>query len=332
MATMTWPTTLQQAVIYFADADRCMEAAISLRWPNGKVTCPTCGSTEVHFISTRNVWRCKGAKHDRQQFSVKIGTVMEDSPISLDKWMVALWLLSAAKNGISSYELHRAIGITQKSAWFMLHRVRLAMQEDNGPFSGHVEADETYIGGKARNMRPGRKARILKGRKSGVTGKIAVWGALQRGSEEAKSRIKTRVIPNVRRRNTLLQVKANVLVGSTVYTDALKSYEPPAKWGPQDLYVHKVIDHAKSYVEGAVHTNGIENFWSLLKRTIKGTYVSVEPFHLFRYLDEQAFRFNERGLTDSERFNKVASMIVGKRVTYKELCGGNPAAVSLGLQ
>lgn len=320
---MTWPETLQQAVIYFSDPDRALEAAISLRWVDGTVTCPTCGSTDVRFIASRRIWRCKGGHPEKQQFSVKIGTVMEDSPITLDKWMVALWLLSAAKNGISSYELHRAIGITQKSAWFMLHRIRLAMQDTPGALSGHVEADETYIGGKARNMHQGRKDRVLKGRQSGVTGKIAVWGALERSTPERKSRVITKVVPNVRRSSVLLEVKKNVRTGSTVYTDSLKSYERPVKWGPRDLYVHKVIDHAKSYVEGAVHTNGMENFWSLLKRTIKGTYVSVEPFHLFRYLDEQAFRFNERGLTDSERFKQVVSAIVGKRLTYETLTGGS---------
>jgi transposase-like protein len=321
MATMAWPETLQQAVIYFSDKAQCLEAAISLRWPDGVVTCPTCGSDNVHFIASRQIWRCNGGHPERKQFSVKIGTVMEDSPISLDKWMVALWLLSAAKNGISSYELHRAIGITQKSAWFMLHRIRLAMQGEAEPFSGHVEADETYIGGKARNMHKGRKERVLKGRESGSTGKIAVWGALERSTPERKSRVVTKVVPNVRRSSVLLEVKKNVRPGSTVYTDSLRSYERPASWGPRDLYIHKVIDHAKSYVDGAVHTNGMENFWSLLKRTIRGTYVSVEPFHLFRYLDEQAFRFNERGFTDSERFKQVVSAIVGKRLTYRALTG-----------
>lgn len=323
MATsMSWPETLQQAVIYFADPDRALEAAISLRWKDG-VTCPTCGSTDVHFIATRRIWRCKGKAHDRQQFSVKIGTVMEDSPISLDKWMVAIWLLSSAKNGISSYELGRAIGLTQKSAWFMLHRIRLAMQDDPGPFRGHVEADETFVGGRARFMHKDKRDRVFKGRQAGRFGKIAVWGVLERGTSERQSRVKTQVVKNVRRGQVLLNVKKNVIQGTTLYTDALKSYEMPEKWGPRDFYIHKVIDHAKAYADGAVHTNGMENFWSLLKRSIKGTYVSVEPFHLFRYLDEQAFRFNERGMTDAERFNKVGSMIVGKRLTYRALTGAD---------
>jgi transposase-like protein len=250
---------------------------------------------------------------------------MEDSPIALDKWMVAIWLLSAAKNGISSYELHRAIGITQKSAWFMLHRIRLAMQGGpSGPFSGHVEADETFIGGKARFMHRDRAKRI--GMKRGVNprlGKVAVFGLLQRNTPGRKSRVKMSVVPNVRRGHVLLEAKKNVGRGSTLYTDALKSYEWPASWGPNDYFIHQVIDHAEAYVRGNVHTNGLENFWSLLKRMIKGTYVSIEPFHLFRYLDEQAFRFNERGLTDSERFKQVGSAVVGKRLTYRALTGAD---------
>jgi len=324
MASMNWPETLQQAVVYFADPARCLEAAISLRWPGG-VTCPTCGSGDVHFIATRSIWRCKAQQHERQQFSVKIGTVMEDSPISLDKWMVAIWLLSAAKNGISSYELHRAIGITQKSAWFLLHRIRLAMHEGpKGPFSGHVEADETFIGGKARFMHRDRAKRIgMKRGGSPFTGKVAVFGLLERNTPGKKSRVKMAVVPNVRRGSVLLEAKKNVGRGSTLYTDALKSYEWPESWGPNDYFIHQVIDHAEAYVRGNVHTNGMENFWSLLKRMIKGTYVSIEPFHLFRYLDEQAFRFNERGLTDSERFKQVGSAVVGKRLTYRQLTGAD---------
>ncbi|MGE4068523.1 MAG: IS1595 family transposase [Vicinamibacterales bacterium] len=316
MATMTWPKTLQQAVIYFSDADRCLEAAIELRWQGRPVTCPTCGSTDVHFIATRRIWRCKNV-HERRQFSVKIGTIMEDSPISLDKWMVAIWLLSAAKNGISSYELGRAIGITQKSAWFMLHRIRLAMQdgEGGGKLGGEVEADETFIGGKARFMHKDRRKRMVK-HGSKLAGKVAVMGLLERHSKNGRSRVRTAVIPNVRRHSVREQVSKHVEPGATLNTDAFKSYN-----GLDADYVHKVIDHAECYVEGTVHTNGLENFWSLLKRALKGTYVSVEPFHLFRYLDEQSFRFNERGLTDAERFRLVANAVAGKRLTYRALTG-----------
>ncbi len=258
--------------------------------------------------------------------------VMEDSPIPLDKWMVAIWLLANAKNGISSYELHRAIGVTQKTAWFLLHRIRLAMQASalgngKGPMTGHVEADETFIGGKARNMHQDRRQRVFKGREAGAVGKTAVMGLLQRHGADGHSVVRAMVVPNTRRRNLQQQLRQHVRMdGETVlYTDALKSYEPvnPKGWRPSDLYIHQVIDHAEKYVDGQVHTNGMENFWSLLKRAIRGTYVSIEPFHLFRYLDEECFRFNNRKMTDAERFAHAAATIVGKRLTYKALIGAD---------
>ena len=315
MATEKAPTTLQQAIRYFTDPDVCLAAAVELRWGNGPVTCPTCGSTDVHFIQTRRIWRCS-QQHDRRQFSVKIGTVMEDSPLGLDKWMVAIWLLANAKNGISSYELGRAIGITQKSAWFMLHRVRLAMQDTSTrKLGGEVELDETFIGGKARNMHFRKRERmgITQGRS--MAGKVAVLGLLERNKEKC-SRIRLAQIPSNKRRHLMPHVEQLVEKGSTVHTDSLPSYI-----SLQTDYVHNVIDHAEAYVNGNVHTNGLENFWSLLKRAIKGTYVSVEPFHLFRYLDEQSFRFNNRKMTDAERFAHAAATIVGKRLTYKALIG-----------
>ena len=311
------PETLLEATRFFSDPDTCLKAAIQLRWGNGPITCPTCGTPNPHFIATRRIWRCS-QQHPRRQFSVKVGTVMEDSPISLDKWMVAIWLLANAKNGISSYELHRAIGVTQKTAWFLLHRIRLAMQaDDGGKLDGGVEVDETYIGGVARYMHKGKRARVLQGRKGGMTGKIAVMGLLQRHPDKGESRVRLRVVRNPRREELTHHIKANVEVGANVFTDALPSYDMLY----QDGYIHNVIDHAQKYVNGIVHTNGMENFWSLLKRAIKGTYVSVEPFHLFRYLDEESFRFNNRKLTDAERFAYAASTIIGKRLTYKTLIG-----------
>lgn len=276
----------------------------------------------VRFDRKRRVWECN-SKHPKRQFSVKVGTIFQDSPIGLDKWLPTVWLIANCKNGISSYEVARDLGVTQKTGWFMLHRVRLAMQDPKtgGTLNGDVEADETFIGGKARFMHRGRKQRVLKGRESGVIGKTAVMGLLQRNTATSKSKVRMTIVPNVRRKSLLLEVKKNVRLGSNLYTDALKSYEVPAAWGPSDLYRHQVIDHAESYVNGNVHTNGMENFWSLLKRTIKGTYVSVEPFHLFRYLDEQAFRFNERGGNDSDRFDATVGRIIGKRLTYKLLIG-----------
>jgi transposase-like protein len=215
-----------------------------------------------------------------------VGTIFEDSPIPLKSWLLAMWQIASCKNGISSYELARAIGVTQKSAWFMNHRIRLAMQDTStgGKLGGTVEVDETFIGGKARNMHIDKRRERTRGR--GPVGKAAVMGLLQRHPEKGKSRVRTTVVPNIRKHKLHSQIEKHVEDGSAVYTDALKSYD-----GLDLYYQHKVIDHAERYVDGQVHTNGLENFWSLLKRTIKGTYVSVEPFHLFRYLDEQAFRF-----------------------------------------
>jgi transposase-like protein len=314
MATTAAPKTLQQAIRHYSDPDVCQQELADSRWPDG-VTCPHCGSKDVSYLANQRRWQCK-TKHPRRQFSVKVGTIFEDSPIGLDKWFVAVWLLGAAKNGISSYEIHRAIGVTQKTAWFMLHRIRLAMQvDDGGKLDGGIEVDETYIGAKARNMHKGKRARVLQGRKGGLSGKIAVMGLLQRHPDKGESRIRLRVVRNPRREELTHHIKENVEQGANVYTDSLPSYDMLH----HDGYIHDVINHAEKYADGIVHTNGMENFWSLLKRTLGGTYVSVEPFHLFRYLDEQAFRFNARKDVDSGRFADVLKSVSGRRVMYKEL-------------
>jgi hypothetical protein len=327
MATIPLPKTLQEAIVYFSNPETCHAEMILLRWPDGIVKCPTCGSTKVSYLKSRRVWECgEQPRHAKRQFSAKVGTIMEDSALGIDKWLVAMWLISNAKNGISSYELGKAIGVTQKSAWFMLHRIRLAMHDDpNDKFSGQIEADETFVGGKARNMHREKRTRVFKGQYTGKIGKIAVAGLLERTSPDSPSRVRTHVVPNIRRFALQSELRKQVRMdgSATVYTDALKSYEQTSKWGPTDLYVHKVIDHARKYADGVVHTNGMENYWSLLKRTLKGTYVSVEPFHLFRYLDEQAFRFNTRKLTDAARFRLTAASIFGKRITFNTLIGAN---------
>lgn len=311
---MTSPKTLIEAVRYFASPDNCREYLVARRWPDG-VTCPTCGSKGVYFDRTLNGWKCK-TKHPRQKFTLKTGTIFEDSPIGFDKWLPVVWMITNCKNGVSSWEIHRAIGVTQKTAWFMLQRVRLAMQDDSGgKLGGDVEVDETYIGGAARFMHKSKKLRVLKGKKGGQIGKAAVLGLLERHSD-GTSRMKTHVVKNNRQTELKPIVRDTVSKGANLYTDALMSYQ-----GLDAQYVHNVIDHAECYVKGTVHTNGCENYWSLLKRTLKGTYVSVEPFHLFRYLDEQAFRFNNRSWNDAERFSAVVSAVVGRRLTYDELIG-----------
>lgn len=313
MASSAWPKTLQQAIVYFSDPETAFAEMVKFRWPDGVVRCPTCGSDAVYFTASRRIWQCR-ENHLRRQFSVKIGSIMEDSPLGIDKWLIASWLITNAKNGISSYELGRAIGITQKSAWFMLHRIRLAMQDEaGGTIGGDVEVDETFIGGKARNMHKSKRARVITG--TGGVGKVAVMGLLERHSEKGHSTMRTKIVPTHRPKDVLQAVvRTNVDAGANVYTDAHSSYT-----GLTADYIHGVIDHAEAYVDGQIHTNGCENFWSLLKRCIKGTYVSIEPFHLFRYLDEQCFRFNNRKMNDSERFMLTAANVFGKRLTFDQL-------------
>jgi transposase-like protein len=314
---MESPKTLQQAIQFFSDFENCRQFMIAVRWPDGKVRCPECGSDEVTYLKNAKVYRCYG-QHPRQKFSLKIGTVFEDSPIPLEKWLPAVWLLVNCKNGVSSYEIGRDLGITQKSAWFMMHRIRLAIQSQSfvkigGPGS-EVEADETFIGGKARNMHISERKRRITG--TGGKDKTKVMGILERGGKVRATVIETR-----KKKELQAEVRKHVEAGAALYTDALLSYE-----GLEGEYAHKVVDHAVQYVDGRIHTNGLENFWSLLKRGINGTYVSVEPFHLFRYLDEQTFRYNNRAtddnpLTDADRFHLALSQIAGKRLTFAEVTG-----------
>ncbi len=278
------PETLLEAIRYFSDPDVCLAFVVNMRWPNG-VFCPRCGCLEPSFLSTRRVWKCKGCK---KQFSVKVGTIFEDSPIGLDKWIMVYWMLVNCKNGVSSYEIHRNIGVTQKTAWFMLHRVRYSLK--TGTFeklSGEVEADETFVGGKAKNMHKDAREKKIQGR--GTAGKAVVMGVLERGEtvvnkhgeeEKTASQVRTTVVNDTLKVTLQRQVCMNVAEGSRLFTDALPSY-------------HEFVDHAVKYVEGKVHTNGIENFWSLTDRMLDGTYVSVEPEHLLAYLDEQAFQIQQ---------------------------------------
>jgi transposase-like protein len=311
---MDAPKTLQQAIQFFNDYDNCKAFMTELRWPDGIVKCPRCGSDRVTYLEKARVWKCY-SKHPSPKFSLKTGTVFEDSPLGLDKWLPAVWLVTNCKNGVSSYEIHRDLGVTQKTAWFMLHRIRYAMDMPTAAkLKGTVEADETFVGGKAINMHAKRLAKLkAEGRlRAGSQGKAIVAGLLERHGE---ARVK--VVSHTRAWHLRNNVIANVEKGSAVYSDALKSYSNL----PVDGYVHEFIDHTEAYVRDNVHTNGLENFWSLMKRALRGTYVSVEPFHLQAYADEQCFRYNERKMTDAERFCKVVRHIVGKRITYKELTG-----------
>jgi transposase-like protein len=308
------PKTLQEAIVYFSDPKNCVEYIVARRWPNG-VVCLTCGNDKVSFLKNQNKWQCS-TRHPKRQFSIKTGTIFEDSPLPLDKWLTAMWLLVTCKNGISSYEVSRDLGIAQKSAWHMMHRVRLAVQDGSfEKLAGHVEVDETFIGGKARNMHIEKRKRRITG--TGGKDKTAVMGILERGTDGKTSKVRTTVVPNRKRNALQSEVRKHVEAGSALYSDALLSYQ-----GLAGEYAHQVVDHAVEYVDGAVHTNGLENFWSLLKRSISGTYVSVEPFHLFRYLDEQAYRFNNRNdMNDGDRFDLAVRQIFGKRLTWDNLTG-----------
>jgi transposase-like protein len=324
-STFPEPKTLQEAIVYFADPDRAFEFAKKLRWPDGNVVCPRCDAAKNSFIKTRRLWFCYACK---RQFTIKVKTIMEDSPIGLDKWMTAFWLLANAKNGISSHELGRALGVTQTTAWFMLQRVREVMKGHSfgnttkiGGSGSEVEVDETFVGGKVRNMHKSRRQKFVEeeGFKGAATGKTVVHGMLDRNLR----RVRATVVPDVKRETLQNILLKNIKYGTKVYTDDAVAYTRDMNW----RFVHDFVNKTESYVKGRVHVNGMENFWSLLKRSLRGTYVAVEPFHLSRYVDEQVFRYNHRKnvegkkLTDADRFATVMSEVLGHRLTYSDLTG-----------
>ncbi len=263
------PTTLLEAVTYFSDPDRAFAYAVKLRWPNG-VACPRmgCGSAAVIFIKTRKLWRCKDCS---RQFTVKVGTIFEDSPISFCKWLPAIWILANTKNGTSSHELARALGVTQKTAWFMLHRIREAMRDGQPAeqFKGEVEVDETYVGGRKRRATKRGEGRDNRKGYYPFEGKTMVFGIAERGRP---SKVKAMVLPDRKRATLFPHIRANVFPGTSIYSDAWGPYRGLPSVG----YVHAFIDHWVTYCEGRVHTNTIENFWSCFKRTIVSPAVVYE--------------------------------------------------------
>jgi transposase-like protein len=296
------PRTLLEAARYFADPDVALAFVVKLRWPDGKPICPRCSGTEHSFLTTRRIWKCKAC---RRQFSVKVGTIFEDSPLGFDKWLPAIWMVANSKNGVSSHEMARSLGVTQKSAWFMNHRIRLAMQ--TGTFAkldGVVEADETFIGGKARNMHQHSREHKITG--TGGKDKTVVAGIMERGGK-----MRATVVPDTKSTTLQAGIREHVEPGAIVYTDAHRGYS-----GLGADYVHETVDHAEKYVEGKIHINGVENFLFLLKRGLHGTYLHAAPFHLYRYLDERVFTFNERERDDLGRMHAVVGSVAGRRLTY----------------
>ncbi|WP_263379705.1 IS1595 family transposase [Granulicella paludicola] len=324
------PKTLQEAIIHFSNMDNCIAYMVERRWPDGIVKCPTCGSDNVKYLAKRRVWQCK-TRHAKCQFSVKVGTIMEDSPIGLDKWLMTMWMIANCRNGVSSYEISRSIAVTQKSAWFMLHRVREAMKiTGDAPKLGGVgkivQTDETVIGGDPKNWHESRREKNLKESRSkrvqvynNTYGhKIAVQGLYDVDTRQ----IRAKVVPNVRRDTLQKEILEKIEWGSTLHTDEAVAYK-----SLKDKFVHETVNHAVSYVKGNVTTNSLESFWSLLKRNLRGTYVCVEPFHLDRYLDEQMFRFNNRvKVTDAQRLSRMTQQVVGRRLTYAALTGKDAQA------
>ena len=300
-AFVTLPNSLSEACAFFADPENAVKFVAALRWPNG-ACCPDCGTADPYYLKTRRLWKCKGCS---RQFSVKVGTIFEDSALPLGKWLIALWLVANSKNGISSCEIARAIGVSRKTAWHMGHRIRRAME--SGSFQkmrGTVEADETFVGGRRRASAesPGR----------GPIGKTPVFGVIERGGEVRAYRV-----PDVKSRTLQENVVRNVELYANLYTDNNQGYVRL-----KHVYRHESVSHSTGeYVVGDVHTNSIENFWCLFKRSVKGTWVRPTAKHMDRYVTDQVFRYNKRKDDDLGRFVGISSQVFGRRLTWKELVG-----------
>lgn len=312
---MKYPSTLQEAVKYFSEEKICIAAVAQMRWPDGVVRCPFCVFDSHYWLETQKRWKCRKCY---KQFSVKRGTIFQDSPLGLDKWMVAMWMLANCRNGISSYEIARTVGISQKSAWHMMHRIREAMKDRSSSKIGGdntaVEVDETYIGGNVQNMHKGSRIHKLT-QGGGARNKAVVMGAVDRMNRQ----VRAEVVPGAHREIMTGMVQRNVKFNSTVYTDQHSGYMTLNR-----RYTHETINHMAEYVNGHIHTQGIENFWSLLKRGLGGTYIAVESQHLNRYVTEQVFRFNHRyagrtKLNDADRFWALLKEVAGRTLTYAEL-------------
>jgi len=307
MTALKVPKSLQEAVLYYSSEAVCVEFLSQLFWGGEEKSCIKCGSTTVYGLRTRPVYKCRDCK---KQFSIKSGTVMQNSPLPITKWVPAIWMVVNCKNGISSCEMARALNVTQKTAWHMNHRIREAIANNSSTkLSGTVESDATYIGGLEVNRHKNKKRDA-----QGGSGKTIVFGAVERGGK-----VRSQAVEGTGIQSTENDVLTHVAIGSTLYTDEATGYRNMGY-----VYDHATVNHSKEeYVRGEAHTNTIENYWSLVKRALKGTYIHIEPFHLDRYLQEQGFRYDNRKDNDSGRFVAAASLLFGKRLTYAELTGKN---------
>jgi len=288
-------------MMHFSDKETCKSYLAEMRWSNG-ITCPHCSHYKIYTM--KNNYKCAGC---RKQFSVTKGTIFENSPIPLQKWFAAIWLITSHKKGISSLQLHRDIGVTQKTAWFMLHRLRNCFGIEDEKLENTVEADETYVGGKNKDRHESKKIKGTQGRST--KDKAAVLGMVERGGK-----VKAVKVPDVSAETLTTEILSNVKDGAKVYSDEWVGYN-----GLDAIYKHAIVNHsAKEYVNGDVHTDTIEGFWSLLKRGIIGIYHFTSKKHLQKYLNAFAYRYNTRHFECSQRFSNMLAMS-NVRLTYKEL-------------
>lgn len=287
----------------FADKEAAREYLEDLRWPNGAV-CPHCGNEKAYQINgktnsnkpaRKGLYKCKKC---RKQFTVTVDTIFEGSHLPLNKWLYAIYLMCTSKKGISANQLHRDLGITYKSAWFMTHRIRFAMEKTNlGKLFNIVEVDESYVGGKAR----GRRGR-------GAAKKTIVCSLIQRDGQARSYHV-----DNVKKRTLHGLIEANVDETAQIMTDSFRSYR-----GLEKKYQHGVVDHNKEYVRGIIHTNFAESYFSLLKRGLIGTFHHVSKEHFSKYLNEFDFRWNSRDIDDTKRMVSLINCVTGKRLMYQD--------------